>query len=167
MEWGGNGDRGRRGVRSVERGVGGSEERDVKREEALISNDMEEKQKIRSFTDLVAWQEGHKLAVLIYKKTETFPKSEIFGLTSQIRRAAVSVTSNIAEGFNRTSLKEKVNFYAIAQGSVGELESQLLIARDINFLESKDFVQLADKAVLTHKLLVGLIQSTKKRISSV
>ncbi|MEI7750372.1 MAG: four helix bundle protein [Candidatus Moraniibacteriota bacterium] len=127
---------------------------------------MEEKKKIQSFTDLIAWQEGHKLAVLIYRKTELFPKYEIFGLTSQIRRAAVSVTSNIAEGFNRTSLKEKVNFYAIAQGSVGELESQLLIARDIDFLELKDFTLLADKAVVTHKLLIGLIQSTKNRISA-
>jgi four helix bundle protein len=133
---------------------------------AIMRKNMEEKRKIQSFTDLIAWQEGHKRAVLIYRKTESFPKNEIFGLTSQIRRAAVSVTSNVAEGFNRASLKEKVNFYGISQGSVGELESQLLIARDIGFLEVSDFKALADQAVKVHKLLVGLIQSTKKRIST-
>ncbi len=124
---------------------------------------MNEIAKIWSFTDLVAWQESHRLAVLIYKKTESFPKSEIFGLTSQIRRAAVSVPSNIAEGFNRQSAKEKSNFYAISQGSVGELESQLLIARDIGFLKTTDFKALADQAIKVHKLLVGLIRSTKSR----
>ncbi|NTW29785.1 MAG: four helix bundle protein [Candidatus Moranbacteria bacterium] len=124
---------------------------------------MNEIAKIRSFTDLVAWQESHRLAVLIYKKTESFPKSEIFGITSQIRRAAVSVPSNIAEGFNRLSVKEKANFYTVAQGSVGELESQLLIARDIGFLKTADFRALADLAIQVHKLLVGLIRSTKNR----
>lgn len=124
---------------------------------------MSKNEKIRSFTDIIAWKEAHKLAISIYQKTETFPKSEIFGLTSQIRRAAVSVPSNIAEGFNRQSAKEKANFYAISQGSVGELESQLLIARDIGFLKTADFKGLADQAIKVHKLLVGLIRSTKSR----
>lgn len=73
------------------------------------------KKRIQSFTDLEAWKEGHKLVILIYKGTEKFPQKEIFALTSQMRRCAVSITSNIAEGFGRQSYKEKVQFYSIAR----------------------------------------------------
>jgi len=73
--------------------------------------------KIKSFTDLNAWREAHKLALIVYKITKDFPKEEMFGLTSQMRRAVVSITSNIAEGFSRQSYSEKVQFYSIAQGS--------------------------------------------------
>lgn len=66
---------------------------------------------IREFTDLMAWQEGHKLVLMIYKLNDKFPKHEIFGLGDQIRRASVSITSNIAEGFGRQSLKEKIQFF--------------------------------------------------------
>ncbi len=71
---------------------------------------MEEKQKIKSFTNLNAWKEGHKLVLMIYKITKTFPKEEIFRLVSQLCRAVVSITSNIAEGFSRNYSKEKNNF---------------------------------------------------------
>jgi len=96
---------------------------------------MEVKQKIQSFTDLVTWQEGHKLVLDIYKSTKSFPKEEMFGLTNQIRRAVVSITSNIAEGFNRKSIKDKTHFYVMAHGSVAEVQNQLLIARDVQYLE--------------------------------
>ena len=75
-------------------------------------------QKIKSFTDLKTWQEGHQIVILVYKITKEFPKEEIFGLVSQMRRAVVSITSNIAEGFGRQTYKEKVQFYYIAQGSL-------------------------------------------------
>ncbi|MDO9509740.1 MAG: four helix bundle protein [Candidatus Magasanikbacteria bacterium] len=65
---------------------------------------------IKSFTELNAWKEGHKLVLLIYKETENFPDKEVFGLTSQMRRCAVSITSNVAEGFSRITLKDKNNF---------------------------------------------------------
>jgi four helix bundle protein len=118
-------------------------------------------EKIKSFTDLNAWKEGHGLVLIIYKITKDFPKEEIYGLTNQMRRSAVSVTSNIAEGFNRQSYKEKTQFYAIALGSVTELQSQLLIARDIGFLGKNDFEIVAEKSVIVHKLLNGLIKSSK------
>jgi len=73
--------------------------------------------KIKSFTDLDTWKEGHKLVLLIYESTKFFPKEERFALTDQIRRAAVSITSNIAEGFSRQSLREKIQFYSISKGS--------------------------------------------------
>src|SRR3990167_8321288 len=100
-------------------------------------------QKITRFTDIKAWQEAHKFVVAIYKMTKNFPKSELFGLTSQMQRAAVSVTSNIAEGFGRKSYKEKVQFYYQAQGSLIELENQLLVCKDIGYTDRKLFNEIA------------------------
>ncbi|MDO8566402.1 MAG: four helix bundle protein [Candidatus Moranbacteria bacterium] len=120
---------------------------------------MEIKEKIQSFTNLIVWQEGHKLVLDIYKATKVFPNEEMFGLTNQMRRAAVSITSNIAEGFNRRSAKDKSHFYAIAHGSVAEIQNQLLIARDIKYIGKPEFSQIAERTVLVHKLLTGLIKS--------
>lgn len=120
-----------------------------------------ESDKIKSFTDLKAWREAHKLVLMIYTMTKTFPKEEIFGLTSQMRRAAVSITSNIAEGFSRQSYAEKVQFHSIAQGSNTELQNQMLISRDIGYLKENDFNTAANQSVITHKLLNGLIKKSK------
>lgn len=83
----------------------------------------------KSFRDLIVWQKSKELAVLIYRLTEQFPKSEIYGLISQMRRAAVSISSNIAESYNRFHHKEKNQFLAIAYGSGSELESQIEISK--------------------------------------
>ena len=115
-----------------------------------------EKAKIKSFTDLNAWKEGHTLVLTVYKNTENFPKSEIFGLTNQMRRAAVSVTSNIAEGFSRISAKDKCHFYSIASGSLTELQNQLVVSRDLKFLEKSDFDKIARQTVEVAKLISGL-----------
>ncbi len=120
--------------------------------------------KIRSFRDLNAWTSGHSLILLIYKITEDFPEKERFGLASQIRRAAVSITSNISEGFNRESLKEKIQFYSISRGSLAEVQNQLLIARDIGFLNEEHFLKAADESVVVSKLINGLIKSLKKLV---
>ena len=123
---------------------------------------MNSEQKIQSFTDLNAWKESHKLVILIYGLTRNFPKEELFGLTSQIRRAAISITSNIAEGFGRQTYKEKTQFYYISQGSLTELQNQLLLARDVGYLENLIFNQAAEQAVTSHKLISGLIRKTKE-----
>jgi len=120
-----------------------------------------EKEKIKKFTDLNAWKEGHKIVLMIYKTTKDFPKDEMFGLVSQLRRCAVSVTSNIAEGFSRQSYKEKINFYSMALGSLTELQNQCLIARDVGYISQDKFMEIANQSVVVHKLINGLIRFSK------
>lgn len=117
--------------------------------------------KIKSFTDLNAWQEAHHLVLLIYKLTKSFPEDEKFGLTQQLRRCSVSISSNIAEGFSRRGIKEKTQFFYTALGSVTELQNQLLIGRDIGYISKEVFKELAEKSVVVNKLINGLIKSAK------
>ncbi len=118
-------------------------------------------EKIRSFTDLNVWKEGHQLVIDIYKISQKFPKEEMFGLTSQMRRAAVSITSNVAEGFGRQSYREKAQFYYHSHGSLTELKNQIIIAKDIEYITEKSFNDLAGQANIVHQLLQGLIKKTK------
>jgi len=118
--------------------------------------------KIKSFTDLKSWQEAHILVLKIYKITTQFPRGEIYGLTNQIRRSAVSITSNITEGFGRQKMKDKIRFYYTAQGSLTELKSQLLIAKDIGYLTKEEFAILAKQVNKAHALLQGLIKKSRE-----
>ena len=118
---------------------------------------------MQKFTDLYAWQEGHKLVLMIYKETETFPDKERYGITDQMRRAVVSITSNTAEGFSRRSSKEKGRFYDIAQASLIELQNQLIISKDVGYLTNNTFDALANQSVLANKLLSGLLRATKDK----
>jgi len=117
--------------------------------------------KIKVFTDLNAWKEAHALVLAIYEITKKFPKEEMFGLTSQIRRCAVSITSNIAEGFSRRSYKEKTQFYSMALGSTTELQSQLLVARDVNYIDKNSHKEIYEQSVKVHKIINGLIKSSR------
>jgi len=121
--------------------------------------------KIKTYTDLLVWQEGHKLVLEIYKCTKIFPKEEMFGLTSQMRRAVVSVTSNIAEGFNRQTLKDKINFYYNSRGSLMEVQNQIIIAKDIDFLNKDNFENLLGITIQVSKLLNGLIKSCLRLVN--
>lgn len=118
---------------------------------------------IRSFTDLKVWQEGHVLVLQVYKVTDIFPKKEQYSLTDQLRRSAISITSNIAEGFSRKGIREKLQYYYMAKGSLAELQNQLLIARDIGYIADESFSMLATRTVAVHKLLNGFITSTRSR----
>jgi four helix bundle protein len=120
--------------------------------------------KIKSFTDLRVWQEGHRLVLMIYKITKTFPKEEVFGLVTQMRRAAISFTSCVAEGFSRQSYKEKLQFYSMALGSLTEIQNQLLVARDIGYVKSEKFTELANHAIQVNKMINGLIKKSKSLI---
>ena len=93
---------------------------------------------------------------MIYKITDKFPSKETFGLISQMRRCAVSITSNIAEGFSRNTIKDKCQFYSVAHGSLTELQNQLIIARDIKYLDKDNFAKIANQTIIIHKLITGL-----------
>ncbi|HBM16947.1 MAG TPA: four helix bundle protein [Lentisphaeria bacterium] len=117
--------------------------------------------KINSFVNLTAWKVGHELVISIYNETDKFPTKEKYSLIDQIRRASVSITSNLAEGFGRSSTKDKLRFYDIARGSLIEVQNQLLIARDINYINSEQFNQLGMLSVRVHKLINALIKSLR------
>lgn len=119
-----------------------------------------ENAKIKSFTDLIAWQEGHRLVLSIYKITSNFPRSE-YSLADQMKRCVVSITSNVAEGFSRKSKKEKMQFYYMSLGSTTELQNQLVVSRDLRFISVKDFDVAAQQTIRVHKLINGLIKSSK------
>lgn len=118
-------------------------------------------EKIKSFTDLYAWQEGHKLVLAIYKITKSFPSDKRFGLIDQMCRCVVLITSNIAEGFSRRTVKEKGQFFYMSLGSITELQNQLLITRDLNDIDNKVFQELAQQTITVSKLVNGLIKSSK------
>lgn len=122
----------------------------------------QEKIKIKSFTDLKAWQEAYGLVLMIYQITKDFPKEELFGIISQMRRAAVSISSNIAEGFSRNSFKDKIRFYYMSQGSVTELQNQLFIAKGLKYIDQKSFNKTSNQTITVHKIINGLIKSSKK-----
>jgi four helix bundle protein len=91
----------------------------------------------RKFEDLVVWQKAHGLVLAVYRATESFPKQEVYGLTSQLRRAAVSIPANIAEGFKKTGVSDKRRFMNIAQGSVEECRYYLILARDLAYADTR------------------------------
>jgi len=115
-----------------------------------------------SYRDLIAWRKATELALHIYRSTRAFPRDEIYGLTGQMRRAAVSVASNIAEGKGRYSPKEFVQFLYHARGSLTELETQVFIARELNYLEATDARQIEHRVIELGRILNGLTMSIKR-----
>jgi four helix bundle protein len=116
------------------------------------------------FNDLQVWKEAHRLVIVVYQITKQFPREEIFGLVMQMRRCSVSITSNIAEGFSRRSYKEKAQFYSMALGSLTELQNQLLISKDVGFLDEKEYNGIVMNSEAIHKMLNGLIKSSRNKI---
>ena len=114
-----------------------------------------------SYRDLIAWQKAFSLVTEVYRDTEPFPKSEMYGLTSQVRRAAVSVVSNIAEGQGRNSRGEFDQFLGHAKGSLSELETQLLIANALGYLPGNRLEELLARCDAVSRLINGLMQSLR------
>ena len=112
----------------------------------------------KKYTDLEVWKESRKLASTIYTATQSFPKEELFGLTSQMRPCAISVPSNIAEGCGRFHKKESLHFFFIARGSVYELETQLYLASDLHFLSDTGLQIILKQLELVRKYLNGFIR---------
>lgn len=116
--------------------------------------------KIDHFTQLIAWQKNHKVVLRIYKVTKDFPKEELFGLISQIRRASASVTANIAEGYGRYHQKDRIKFYLNARGSNTELQNHLILAHDLKYIPDEIFNELKADIFEGYKIICGLINST-------
>jgi len=116
------------------------------------------RKRISSFTQLDAWREAHKLVVMIYRVVNNFPTKERYRLEDQIIRAAISISSNIAEGFGRAGKKDKTRFYQVAKASLIEVQNQLLIARDVGYLSNRLFRQLANQSVIVSKLMSVLLK---------
>jgi len=107
----------------------------------------------KSFKELEAWKKAHEFVLSIYKITESFPKNEIFGLTSQFRRAAVSIASNIAEGYRKHGKADKLRFYNIAQGSQEECSYYVILSKDLQYISETDFNKLSNLLNNASKLL--------------
>jgi four helix bundle protein len=116
---------------------------------------------MKDFRTLKVWEKAHALTLSIYKATEKFPKQELYALTNQIQRAAVSVPTNIAEGCGKDSDAELKRYFLIAMGSASELEYLLLLAHDLGYLPEKDFQVMTTDLVEIRKMLNAFIQKLK------
>ncbi|HMN23861.1 MAG: four helix bundle protein [Ignavibacteriaceae bacterium] len=102
--------------------------------------------KSQSFTELIVWQKAHRFVLTVYEITKGFPKEEIYGLSSQFRRAAVSIPANIAEGYRKRSKKDKVKYFNIAEGSLEECKYYLILSKDLNYvIDNNDAFSLAEE----------------------
>ena len=117
---------------------------------------------MKTHKDLDCWKNSINLVKTVYELTSKFPKEELFGLSSQLRRTAVSVASNIAEGSARNSNKEFIQFLFIASGSLSEIETQLFISKELSFIESEKFNLIIDNMNLIRAQIVGLIKYLRK-----
>jgi len=122
------------------------------------------KETVKNFYNLEAWKKGHLLALEIYKVTNNFPREEIYGITSQLRRASSSVTANIAEGFARYHFKDKIKFYYNSRGSVAEVQNFLLLAKDLGYITLETCTSLGEKSNEVGKLINGLVKTTENQI---
>ena len=117
--------------------------------------------RILHFRQLEAWRESHQSVLMVYQVTKGFPGHERFGLVSQMRRAAVSVSANIAEGFKRRGIQDKIRFYNMSEGSLEELKYFFILSKDLGYIPSND--DLMTQAETVGRLLNGLIASTERR----
>lgn len=118
---------------------------------------------MKDFKNLIVWQKSHALTVAVYKITEKFPKEEIYGLTSQIRRSSLSIAANIAEGCGRDGEAELARFLLIAAGSASELEYHLLLAHDLSMLKKLDYEKLSAEVVEIKRMLATFIKKLKAK----
>jgi four helix bundle protein len=132
----------------------------------VASGEWETGMAVRQYQDLIVWKKAMDLVVRVYELSELFPQKEVFGLTNQLRRAAVSIPCNIAEGQGRLTTKEFMRFLSIARGSLQELETQVLIALRLNYLEESASAELLERTAETSRLMTGLSRSLLRTMSS-
>jgi four helix bundle protein len=114
---------------------------------------------VKNYKELIVWKKAHEMTLEVYSATRGFPREELYGLTSQLRRSAASIGANIAEGSGRRSDNEICRFLQIARGSASEVEYHVLLARDLKFLREEDFQRLSHQADEVQRMLTALIQS--------
>ena len=122
-----------------------------------------EKEKSKSFKDLIVWRKGHQLVLNVYKATKHFPKEETYGLTSQLRRSSVSVAANIAEGFKKKGIADKLRYMNTAQGSLSETDCHLLLANDLEYFNTNGLMSGANEI---GRLLESYVQGIKRNTNS-
>jgi len=118
----------------------------------------------RDYRKIIAWQRAHDLTLLVYRHTKSFPREELFGLTSQLRRATYSTPTNIVEGASRGSDKDYLRFLYIARASLTEAQYLIRLAHDLGYLNDEQFHELSGKVKSTHAPLHGLIESVKSQV---
>jgi four helix bundle protein len=128
-----------------------------------VAKALRKKRMIKTFRDLIVWEKSMGLVTEIYKMTKIFPKEEIYGLTSQIRRCAVSVPSNIAEGYGRKSTDDYLRFLQISIGSLYEIQTQIEIAFNLKYLPDNQFQQIYESTREIERMLSSLIRKVKER----
>lgn len=115
----------------------------------------------RKFQELKVWQESHKFVLMVYKHSKAFPKEELYGLTSQFRRAAVSVAANIAEGYGKRSKPDKLRFFNISQGSIDECQYYIILSKDLEYINNEACLKMEEKLEDVSKLLNGYYRAIK------
>lgn len=129
----------------------------------MVMTEIDVGKKINSFEDLEAWQIAHKFVINIYCVTKEFPKDELYGIVSQIRRAAVSITANIAEGFSRYHYNDKIRFYYNSRGSASEIKNFVILSRDLKYISNDQSKELMSEVGNILRLINGLIRSIEKQ----
>jgi len=114
---------------------------------------------VRTFEDLLVWKKSHELVLMVYRETDQYPKQEIFGLVSQTRRSAVSVSANIVEGFRRNRTRDSLNFYRISDASLEETKYHLMLAHDLHYISDESYRLLKQKSEEVGRLLNGWMKS--------
>ena len=131
----------------------------VQPEGTHFAADSKPRARVRTYRDLIAWQKSHALALAVYRLTSTFPAEERFGLTAQVRRASVSVPSNIAEGYGRGGRADYARFLKLARGSLYEVDAQLLLAADLGHLGREQYQEACQSIEECERVLAGLIRA--------
>ncbi len=125
-----------------------------------------EQKKNCGFEDLVVWQKAHQFVMNVYAKTKLFPKEELFGLTSQYRRAAISIPANIAEGYGKKGIADKLRFYNIAEGSINECKYYVILSKDLEYVSESESNNLYADLTSIQKLLFSYSKSIKDNTST-
>jgi four helix bundle protein len=122
--------------------------------------------KTNSFKDLIVWQKSHQLVIAVYTTTKLFPKEEIFSLTNQVRRAAISIAANICEGYKKKTIPNQLNYINIAEGSLEEVKYYLILSKDLNYIDQTIFGQLNNAAEEVGRLINGYEKAISKRLKA-